>query len=72
MRLLAARVGGFGYQEVGTSFVEYQGRGFWSWDGYLEHVLFLFAEVRCYVSTRLPMRSLFSASLLAPCILFEI
>lgn len=29
---------------MGTSFVEYKGRGFWSWDGYLEHVLFLLAE----------------------------
>jgi hypothetical protein len=27
-----------------TSFVEYKGRGFWSWDGYLEHVLFLLAD----------------------------
>ena len=29
---------------MGTSFVEYKGRGFWSWDGYLEHVLFLLAD----------------------------
>jgi len=29
---------------MGTSFVEYKGCGFWSWDGYLEHVLFLLAE----------------------------
>ena len=29
---------------MGTSFVEYRGRGFWSWDGYLEHALFLLAE----------------------------
>jgi hypothetical protein len=29
---------------MGTSFVEYQGHGFWSWDGYLEHSLFLLAE----------------------------
>ena len=29
---------------MGTSFVEYKGRGFWSWDGYLEHALFLLAE----------------------------
>ena|SRR3989442_4469572 len=29
---------------MGTSFVEYRGRGFWSWDGYLEHVLFLLVE----------------------------
>ena len=29
---------------MGTSFVEYRGCGFWSWDGYLEHVLFLLAE----------------------------
>ena len=29
---------------MGTSFVEYKGRGFWSWDGYLEHSLFLLAE----------------------------
>jgi hypothetical protein len=29
---------------MGTSFVKYQGRGFWSWDGYLEHVLALLAD----------------------------
>jgi hypothetical protein len=29
---------------MGSSFVEYKGRGFWSWDGYLEHLLFLLAE----------------------------
>jgi len=29
---------------MGTSFVEYSGHGFWSWDGYLEHVLFLLAD----------------------------
>ena len=29
---------------MGTSFVEYKGRGFWSWDGYLEHVLALLAH----------------------------
>ena len=29
---------------MSTSFVEYQGRGFWSWDGYLEHVLSLLAD----------------------------
>ena len=29
---------------MSTSFVEYQGRGFWSWDGYLEHVLALLAN----------------------------
>ena len=29
---------------MGTSFVEYNGHGFWSWDGYLEHLLFLLAE----------------------------
>jgi hypothetical protein len=29
---------------MGNSFVEYRGHGFWSWDGYLEHVLFLLAE----------------------------
>ena len=29
---------------MGTSFVEYRGHGFWSWDGYLEHALFLLAE----------------------------
>ena len=28
---------------MGKSFVEYRGRGFWSWDGYLEHVLALVA-----------------------------
>ena len=29
---------------MGTSFVKYRGRGFWSWDGYLEHMLSLLAE----------------------------
>ena len=29
---------------MGTSFVGYRGRGFWSWDGYLEHLLFLLSE----------------------------
>jgi hypothetical protein len=29
---------------MSTSFVEYRGRGFWSWDGYLEHVLALLAN----------------------------
>lgn len=29
---------------MGSSFVEYHGRGFWSWDGYLEHLLFLLAN----------------------------
>jgi hypothetical protein len=29
---------------MGASFVEYKGYGFWSWDGYLEHALFLLAE----------------------------
>jgi len=29
---------------MSTSFVGYRGRGFWSWDGYLEHVLFLLAD----------------------------
>jgi hypothetical protein len=29
---------------MSTSFVEYHGRGFWSWDGYLEHVLALLAH----------------------------
>jgi hypothetical protein len=29
---------------MGKSFVEYRGRGFWSWDGCLEHLLFLLAE----------------------------
>lgn len=28
---------------MATSFVEYRGHGFWSWDGYLEHVLALVA-----------------------------
>jgi hypothetical protein len=28
---------------MATSFVEYRGRGFWSWDGYVEHVLALVA-----------------------------
>lgn len=29
---------------MSTSFVEYRGRGFWSWDGYLEHVFSLIAD----------------------------
>ena len=29
---------------MSTSFVEYSGHGFWSWDGYLEHVLSLIAD----------------------------
>lgn len=29
---------------MSTSFIEYQGYGFWSWDGYLEHVLALLAR----------------------------
>jgi len=29
---------------MGTSFVQYNGYGFWSWDGYLEHALFVLAE----------------------------
>ena len=29
---------------MGTSFVDYKGHGFWSWDGYLEHLLFLLSE----------------------------
>jgi hypothetical protein len=29
---------------MSSSFVEYRGRGFWSWDGYLEHVLTLLAD----------------------------
>lgn len=29
---------------MSSSFVEYNGRGFWSWDGYLEHVLTLMAD----------------------------
>jgi hypothetical protein len=29
---------------MSSSFVEYRGKGFWSWDGYLEHVLALLAE----------------------------
>jgi|SRR5436853_3669260 len=29
---------------MSTSFVQYRGRGFWSWDGYLEHVLALLAD----------------------------
>lgn len=29
---------------MSTSFVEYRGCGFWSWDGYLEHVLALLAD----------------------------
>lgn len=31
-------------EHMSTSFVEYQGRGFWSWDGYLEPVLALLAN----------------------------
>lgn len=29
---------------MATSFVSYKGHGFWSWDGYLEHLLFLLSE----------------------------
>ena len=29
---------------MSTSFVGYKGVGFWSWDGYLEHFLFLLSE----------------------------
>lgn len=29
---------------MSSSFVEYRGHGFWSWDGYLEHVLALLAD----------------------------
>ena len=29
---------------MSTSFVEYRGRGFWSWDGYLEPLLALLAD----------------------------
>lgn len=29
---------------MSTSFVEYRDHGFWSWDGYLEHVLALLAD----------------------------
>ncbi len=29
---------------MGTSYVEYRGKGFWSWDGYLEDALALIAE----------------------------
>jgi hypothetical protein len=29
---------------MSTSFVEYRGRGFWSFDGYLEHALTLLAD----------------------------
>ena len=29
---------------MGTSFIGYKRRGFWSWDGYLEHLLFLLSE----------------------------
>ena len=29
---------------MGSSFVAYRGRGFWSWDGYLEHLLALLAS----------------------------
>jgi hypothetical protein len=29
---------------MSTSFVEYRGHGFWTWDGYLEHVLALLAD----------------------------
>ena len=34
---------GIGFR-MSTSFVEYRGKGFWSWDGYLEHVLALLVE----------------------------
>jgi hypothetical protein len=40
----AESFGGYGYLKMGTSFVEYRGRGFWCWDGYFEHVLFLLVE----------------------------
>lgn len=29
---------------MGSSYVEYRGKGFWSWDGYLEHALALLAD----------------------------
>jgi len=29
---------------MSTSFIEYRGHGFWSWDGYLEHALALLAQ----------------------------
>ncbi len=29
---------------MGTSYVEYRDKGFWSWDGYLEHLLALLAN----------------------------
>ena len=29
---------------MGSSFVEYKGHGFWSYDAYLEHLLALIAE----------------------------
>ena len=29
---------------MGSSFVAYRGQGFWSWDGYLEHLLALLAS----------------------------
>ncbi|MBN8732293.1 MAG: hypothetical protein J0L64_17260 [Acidobacteria bacterium] len=29
---------------MGTSYVEYRGKGFWSWDGYLEDALAVLAE----------------------------
>ena len=34
----------FACQKMGTSFVKYKGNGFWSWDGYLEHLLFLLSQ----------------------------
>lgn len=41
VRIQSRTIGGI---KMSTSFVEYQGRGFWSWDGYLEHVLALLAR----------------------------
>ena len=35
---------------MGSSFVEFQGRGFWSWDGYLEDVLSLLANILMHVN----------------------
>lgn len=29
---------------MGSSYVGYRGKGFWSWDGYLEHLLVLLAD----------------------------
>ena len=37
-------MGGHAEADVSSSYVEYRGKGFWSWDGYLEHALALLAD----------------------------